>query len=514
MVAQGRKSGITFAPEAATPRMRAVINKWIPDEELLTMSEGTYAGGWDVVKLYFMIGLPTEREEDVDAIADLARRTLAVGKAVNPRARLNLGVSTFVPRPFTPFQWAAQITMDQAHARQQQLAERLGRSPDIKFGKHSPKESFLEGILSRSDRRAADLIEAAFRNGCRFDGWREHQNIDGWYAAIEETEFDVDWALGAREVGCRLPWDHIDILMDKAWMEEDYKRAVDLQHAPDCRAGKCHKCGVIDKERELCASMLKDHINARKLDEQVPLPVPPDHTEEPVQRIWFKIGRFDQARLLSHLEGMNAWLRALRRSGARLAYSKGFSPHAKVAFSGATPHGHESVGDYMEIRLVERTDPQDLLVRLRERLPPGFEVIDANEVAMNAPSLMSMNAGGDYQMTVPESDWDGLEDRITMVLTATELPVQRRAKKKKKKKYRGKWTSNEPVYKTIDIRPMIHSIDVVGPGTLSTRLVNDGERGLKARELLSFLVKDPERVRVKRLETLRIEGDSWVPISD
>ena len=315
MVAETRRTGLTVAPEAASPRLRAVINKWIPDDELLDMACGAYERGWDHVKMYFMIGLPTERDDDILAIADLAKRAVERGRSIHGRAKANLGVSTFVPKPLTPFQWAAQIDLEETERRQDILSSALGQDRRIKFGRHHPEETFLEGLVSRSDRRAGDLIEAAFRQGARFDAWREHLDFDAWKRAIDEVGFDVADALRERDLDERLPWDHIDILIDKEWFQQDWKRALELKHAEDCRHSKCHKCGVIDHERPLCASMLRRSIQGRKPESTWTRSDPTPHVEPPpVQRLWLKISRVGSARYLSHLEAHNAWLRALRRA--------------------------------------------------------------------------------------------------------------------------------------------------------------------------------------------------------
>ncbi|MCK6519082.1 TIGR03960 family B12-binding radical SAM protein, partial [Myxococcota bacterium] len=176
-VADVRRTGLTFAPEAASPRLRALINKWIPDEDLLNMSAEAFKRGWGHVKLYFMIGLPTERDDDIEAIADLTLRTVRAGREHNPRARVNTGVSTFVPKPFTPFQWAAQIDVEETDRRQRILEGRFRNNGSVKFGRHNSRETYLEGLVSRGDRRAGDLIEAAWRNGARMDAWSEPLNF-------------------------------------------------------------------------------------------------------------------------------------------------------------------------------------------------------------------------------------------------------------------------------------------------------------------------------------------------
>ena len=336
MAATTRRTGLTFAPEAASPRLRAVINKWIPDEELIEMATAAFDKGWQHVKTYFMIGLPTERDEDVEAIVELCRRTLWAGKKKNSGAMVHTGVSTFVPKPFTPFQWAAQIDIAETERRQGLLLERIRTIKAIKFGRHHPEETFLEGLVSRSDRRAADLIEAAWREGARFDAWSEHLDFGAWTRAIEKTGFDVQDALRERALDERLPWDHIDIHIPKEWFAADYQRAMALQHAPDCRQKKCHKCGVIDVERELCAHMLRTAIDGRKAEREWVRPtVTVPKEPEPLQRVRFRIGRLGDARFLGHLEWQNVWVRALRRLSAPIAYSQGYHPLPRIDFSGA-----------------------------------------------------------------------------------------------------------------------------------------------------------------------------------
>ncbi|MEO0604888.1 MAG: TIGR03960 family B12-binding radical SAM protein, partial [Myxococcota bacterium] len=185
MVAETRRTGLTVAPEAASPRLRAVINKWIPDDDLIRMATGAFERGWDHVKMYFMIGLPTERDDDVVAIADLAKRAVAEGRSIHSRAKANLGVSTFVPKPFTPFQWAAQISLEETERRQDVLQAQLKDAPRIKFGRHEPEETFLEGLVSRADRRAGDLIEAAWRNGARFDRLLPRREVEVLTPGVE-----------------------------------------------------------------------------------------------------------------------------------------------------------------------------------------------------------------------------------------------------------------------------------------------------------------------------------------
>jgi radical SAM family uncharacterized protein/radical SAM-linked protein len=492
MVAETRRTGLTFAPEAASPRLRAVINKWIPDEELLTMSAQAFERGWDHVKLYFMLGLPTERDDDVLAIADLCERTVGQGRRINRNASVHTGVSTFVPKPFTPFQWAAQIDVEETYRRQKLLLNRFGRNKAIKFGRHHAEETFLEGLVSRSDRRAADLIEAAFRKGCRFEAWSEHLDYGKWLEAIAETGFDVVFALRERDPAERLPWDHIDIHIPKQWFQEDWARAALLQHAPDCRHKKCHKCGVIDVERALCASMLRDNIAGAKVEKawvrkEIPAPVEPDA----VQRLRFRIGRTGDARLLSHLETMDAWIRTLRRAKAPLSYSRGFHAHPRINFSSALPVGEESTGEYMDVMLTQRVDPRTLFEVLGGLVPRGFLVLGVAEVDMRTPGLMGEVRGIDYTLftTVPRVQ---IEAAVATLLAAETLPLERDAKKGTV---------------MVDARAMLRHLRVRDDGAidLGVRAI-DGRPG-KAKDFIHLLGLPFDTVRILRRDVfIEVDG--------
>lgn len=503
MVADIRRTGLTVAPEAASPRLRAVINKWIPDEELLQMTVGAYERGWDHVKLYFMIGLPTERDDDIEAIADLARRTVEQGKTYNGRAKVNLGVSTFVPKPFTPFQWSRQIGLSETERRQDVLGRALDNDKRIKFGRHQPHETFLEGMVSRADRRAGDLLQRAFEKGCRFDAWGEHLRFDLWMEAIEELGFDAEAQLRERDPSERLPWDHIDVLIPKQWFLDDWQRAQQLKHAQDCRHRKCHKCGVIDHERALCASMLRRSVQGRTPETawerkpSAPVVEPP-----PVQRLWLRISRTEQARYLSHLEAMNAWMRAMRRARTPLAYSQGFHPHPKFAFSSAMPQNVQSVGEYLDITLVERVEPADYLARLAKVLPEGFGAHAVTEVPLNAPALMALNVGGDWTLFFPHMDRETVAERLEALLASETIELERRSKSKRGKQGRRR---GAPQFRVVDVKPSIVSASLREGSpvpAVDLRVVKVGEVVAKPRELLPFFTDEVERVKMLRRDTL------------
>ena len=507
MVGGVRRSGLTFAPEAAAPRLRQVINKFIPDEDLLEMAAQAFQRGWEHVKCYFMIGLPTERDEDVEAIVDLCKRTLEVGREIKPNARVNLGVSTFVPKPFTPFQWAAQIGMEETERRQGILERGFKRVNGIKFGRHEAETTFIEGLITRGDRRAADLVEAAWRRGARFETWGERVNLQAWLDAASATDFDIQEAFRERDINERLPWDHIDVLIPKKWFQEDWGRALELKHALDCRAGKCHLCGVIYRERDLCRHMLKNQKRGR-IEEQdwTPRPVAPPEEPEPAQRLRLRIGRSGEARFLSHLELVNAWTRAMRRARAPLSYSQGFHAHPKITFATAPPVGEESTGDYMDIVLKERVEPEALLQRVKATLPEGFHAYAIEETPLKGPSLMSLANGFAYTIH-GAMDRDAAAQRVEALLAADELIVERKGKAKKKHKRQRHNKHRRDVKPTVqlNVRPMISRLEVVeGDGQhvvleLETEIAEG--KHVRPGEILQKLGLDPTTTRIIKSDT-------------
>ena len=254
----GRRSGLTFAPEGGSERLRRVINKMVSEDDLIRTVAAAYSHGWRQVKLYFMCGLPTETDEDVLAIADLAKRVIATGREVSGRRdiRCTVSIGGFVPKPHTPFQWAAQLDADTTDARLAKLREAVrsdkqyGRA--IGFRYHDGKPGVIEGLLSRGDRRVGRVIEEVWRDGGRFDGWSEHFSYERWAAACERTlaehPVDLDWyTVRERQYSEVLPWDHLDSGLDREWLWEDWQDAIDPDgpaEVEDCRWTPCFDCGV------------------------------------------------------------------------------------------------------------------------------------------------------------------------------------------------------------------------------------------------------------------------------
>jgi len=251
----GRRSGLTFAPEGGTERMRKVINKMVTEEDLIRTVTTAYSHGWRQVKLYFMCGLPTETDEDVLAIADLAKKVIKTGREVTGTRdiRCTVSIGGFVPKPHTPFQWASQLDHETTDKRLARLRDAIrsdrsyGRA--IGFRYHDGKPGIVEGLLSRGDRRVGAVIRAAYEDGGRFDGWSEHFSFERWMRCAQDVfagaPVDVDWyTTRERDYAEVLPWDHLDSGLDRDWLWEDWQDAVSEVEVEDCRWTPCYDCGV------------------------------------------------------------------------------------------------------------------------------------------------------------------------------------------------------------------------------------------------------------------------------
>lgn len=246
-----RRGGFTLAPEAATEKMRNTINKYVSHEELLETAREIYRRDWRTIKLYFMIGHPLEELEDVQAIADLAKAVLAEGRKFHGnKANVNVGVSTFIPKPHTPFQWEPMDDTDSVYAKLDLLKEAF-RGPGLRLRWNDPQESVFEGFLSRGDRRMAEVVERAWRKGAKFDAWMEHFNQEAWHGALEEMGLAPHfYTHRKRRIDEVFPWEHIDVAVTKKFLTQDYLMSQQQETRVDCRHN-CFACGILPKLRDL-----------------------------------------------------------------------------------------------------------------------------------------------------------------------------------------------------------------------------------------------------------------------
>ncbi|HTO99706.1 MAG TPA: TIGR03960 family B12-binding radical SAM protein [Myxococcales bacterium] len=480
-----RKSGFTVAPEAATERMRKVINKGNAEKDLLHAVDTVFAAGWDLVKLYFMIGLPTERDEDVRAIVTLSAEALRRGKKLNPRAEINVGVSTFCPKPFTPFQWEPMISLQETerkHALLREELRKLGRGyRELHVKPHDAKQGALEGALALGDRRLSAAVLRAYELGQVLDGWTEHFRLERWLEAFAEAErrhgvgleFFAHREKGGSEV---LPFDHIDCEVTKPYLWKARMAARKEAAVPDCAYGEeiCTACGACDYE-------VVDTIVYHPQDyrRQPPRETPPLPRERTLLRLRYaKEGT--TAAALSHLETMTALLRTFRRAQLSIPHSQGFHPKPKVSFGPACPVGTESRAEYLDLELFGALSPEDVAERVRAHLPEGFRLLACEPLAPGGDSLNRTIRGIEYRVELPAEAPDAAR-RLAEFAAAGEATVLREREGKK------------PV--RIDLRKGVEGLFASGPREIRFTLrAGENEAVARPSELLTALF-GPELTR-------------------
>ena len=414
-----RATGLTFAPEAGAQRMRDVVNKNVTDEQIRQSAERVFARGWSKLKLYFMIGLPTEQDEDVEAIVRTALETLSAGRRMQGRGtpRITVSVSTFVPKPHTPFQWCAMddpVTIE----RKQRLLRDAAAGSRLALKLHDSSGSWLEGVLARGDRRLAAVIEEAYRRGARFDSWQDQLRLDFWRAAFTSAGVDPAPFLGALPLDARLPWDHVDVGLAPGFLAKEHAKA--LRHRPSPPCGKavgmhihhangveaaadrrklvCYDCGIACDLEEMrghrialldslgatapspAADPEAERPNTPRRDRRVHL----RRDQGPTLRLRLRYRRVGRAIYSSHLDFVRLLPRILRRAGLPMFYSEGFHPKPAMTFGPSLPLGVASLCEHVDLKLcLESLDPTDALRRLDTATVEGVEFLECRALEVS-----------------------------------------------------------------------------------------------------------------------------------
>ncbi len=367
-----RKTGFTIAPEAGTDRLRAVINKDFTGETYVNALETLFREGWQNLKLYFMTGLPTETDADIEAIPEMVHQAIRISRKLTGRhATISVGVSSFVPKPHTPFQWFGQNDLERLREKNGYLKKALLRR-GVKFKGHDEQMSLLEAVFARGDGRLADLIEKAWASGCRLDAWTETFDFGKWRMAMEETGIDAA-GYATREYGGEsvLPWENIRTGVTREYLWREYRNALSGRFTADCRR-RCHACGL-KCVNEGDASPVQETKGRYEGGERVLPGQRKDFRGIPL-RIRMEYSKTGSTRYLSHLELMTAIVRGMRRADFPLQYSSGFHPSPKVSFGPALPVGTAGMKEYLDFELVPPFDIDRGLEELNRTLPNGLRV--------------------------------------------------------------------------------------------------------------------------------------------
>lgn len=436
-----RKSGLTFAPEAGTQRMRDVINKGLTNEELLRGIKTAVEQGWNKVKLYFMIGLPGETDLDVIGIAETVRwlRRECAGLS-KKRLDFNITVSNFTPKPHTPFQWHSVSTAEFLR-KQALLKEEFRRIRGAKVNYTDVRISAMEDFVGRGDRRLSSVVRRAWSLGAGMDSWWE--SLDNAFAAWETAiaESGLTWKYRQVENGewnlfqekennsldVPLPWDHLNTGIDKEWLKQDLQKALQASTVPDCAFEGCSHCGI-------CGTDFGHNIVVP------PPPIPnfvghfkPDNHREQRIRVWF--GKQGEMRFLSHLDLVRLFDRAIRRAAIPISFTGGFHPGPRIAIANALALGATSNGEIADFELKADMDVTEFQTKLTAQLPPEITLYRVEEIDLKSPSATQILEQAEYLITVTTTQDSSPEDWqqwIETVKNSTEIMWEKTSKTGKK----------------------------------------------------------------------------------
>ncbi len=554
-VARVRATGVTFAPEAGTQRMRDVINKNVTEEQLMQTAERVFSRGWQSMKLYFMIGLPTEQEEDVRAIPRVGGRARAIGKRVKKALGISatpkvvVSVSTHVPKPHTPFQWCAMDAPEDVKQKQRWLEEEA-RTAGVDLRVHDCATSWLEAVFARGDRSLAPVLERAYRGGARFDSWEDQKKMSVWEEAFAAEGVDPGRYLGTIPVSARLPWDHIDVGLEDGFLLREYRKAykdrlslpcgkvagafvhaTNLRDAgADARNLVCYDCGIAC---DLGAMREQRLVFLRKLGAAEPRPAAPSpaagtqanrprvrEAQGDPRRYRFVYEKLGPAAFLSHLDVIRALPRAFRRLELPLYYSRGFHPKPDMVFGPALSLGVASLGEVVDIKIAADLDPGALLDALSTGAQRGFRFAGGAALGPGDAAITRVVDSARYVVGIPLAAIEQrggeawLRDRVERALAASELPVMRRI---------------DGIGKRVDVRAFLRSIawsDRARQDLARAGFVGDlapleidvevrGSGGVKIAEVIEAVCGDPDtpqRAVRTALGALRADGSLAMPL--
>jgi radical SAM family uncharacterized protein/radical SAM-linked protein len=461
-LAEVKNSSLTFAPEAGSQRMRDVINKNISEEDLLKTAESVFSRGWTKMKLYFMIGLPTEEDEDVFAIMETAAKAKKKAHECGVRnPTLTVSVSSFVPKPHTPFQWASMITLSEIERKQNLLKDYAERFK-LNFRKHYSKISFLEGIVSRGDRRVANIIFNAWSKGARFDGWDDTFDFQLWVKCVEESGLDPEIFLGTIPMEGKLAWDHIDVGLTERFLELEWKKALKNRLSPPCGkvAGMivhhsnleslektfdidkkklvCYHCGVacdlkqmVSERKDFLKGMnaLKDepYVQPEKLKKDIV-----ELREKRNQMVGFKyrveFSKLGPITFISHLDLQKVIARIFKRAGMETLHSEGYNLRPLFSFGPALTLGISSLTEYFDVRVPEEwSDFDEILVRLQNHSEPGILFKNISPITSKTPSIQ--DSAKSFTYFIPVKNPLSLDNIVTSLISKDVITVKSYSKK-------------------------------------------------------------------------------------
>ncbi len=446
LVQSVRKSTMTLAPEAGSQRLRDVIKKNITQEQIMNAVLTLYENGWSRVKLYFICGLPTETFEDMDEMANLLggikyrAKLLKKEKDLKHSLDLTCTLSIFVPKPFTPFQWCPQMSLDKVKAHIDYLMEKVSHIKGVKINYSDRYLSLLEAVLTRGDKNLGKYIEALYKKGCYLDSWREYFNKNIWFETAQELGINLE-ELAQKQYDLNLPlaWDFVDTGLNKDWLIKEYKLAHEVDEnsphiVPTCQTS-CVNCGVCQnfnvqkkmaKPFIACDKAQQLSIGQRDVENL-------SHSEvKEAFRYRIKITKKGLLKYFSHLDWQNTFFKSVTRSNLNIAFSYGYNPTMKISMGVALPLFCESECELVDILLWENSDEEFVKIELQKVLPQGAEVISVNKIDRGAPSIENEVCWAEYKVKIFDKSLYQFEDLVyntNKVLSSDEILIEKKNKK-------------------------------------------------------------------------------------
>jgi len=494
-----RRTGFTFAPEAGSERLRAVINKGLSEAEILAAVEGALAAGWHGVKLYLMIGHPTEGEADFEELAGLVEKIRRLLRA-RPGRGVTLSISPFVPRPHTPFQFERQDTLDETRAKVKWMRKRLsGGGVTVKY--HDLGATAIEGLVARGGRETADVIEGAWRRGARFDGWNEQLDMNAWSAALAEAGLSLESGFRERREDEALPWEVVSYGLARDWLVRERRKAYAGTLTDECRLHRCSACGVCDFE-VLQNRLAEDSLVGGRLwvvEEQRS-----SHHLQPTthnQSIRIRYAKDAPLRFLSHLDVLRELTRTCRRAGAPLVYSEGMAPRPRVGAGPSLATGWTSASEWLDLELAGEWDAgrlAALLEGLNRCAAPGLEFLGAGVLPARSLSLSAAIERSAYRATFPEPPFEpafaDLDAGCRAFLARDAVRYEQR---------RGERC------RTVDLRPFVYDLAALDGRTVVLELRTASDGSAKPTEVLEAACGVPRHllplIQIHRTDT-RLAG--------
>jgi radical SAM-linked protein len=526
-----RKSTLTFAPEAGTMRLRDVINKNLSDADIHKAVTTAYQAGWNKVKLYYMIGLPTETQHDLDGIVATVRSLKQACEAISreqdksqlKHLEMNITLSNFVPKPHTPFQWHPQDSMEKLEEKRSYLRQQLKGIKGVKANFTDPRISKLEAVISKAGPDLADALELAYHKGAYLDAWDDTLPFEKWFIALEECGIDVEAYTSARLIhpDDPLPWDGINVGLDKAWLRNEWERSLREASTTPCFE-ECSLCGVCSTfniwptfttlSDTFSASPLSD---AEAMVDDAPVDEEPSDTQEgaaalpeeeagvkkkkkvhvvanpsaaPVQRLRFTAQKLDTYRYISHLDWVRLMQRAFKRAGIPIAYTQGFNPKPKMHFSPALPMFMAAAAEFLDVDVTAELTPAEVLAKVNAYLPPACALTAGEAIAITSPSIDASLTSMTYTaIALPaltgacqtEGSKGTIAERAQLLATATQ-PIL------------VELTTPKGDVKQVDLVAALQTIEVLSPDdtvrfTLKRNAASLGGGWLKPQWLLTYL---------------------------